>query len=99
MEFNSGFKGLIPDFKDSSTNLSSRRSGFDLSTVRVRVVVYEVAMVQVYLRTLLYPPSIVPLTLYTLLNRNKSLIRRTSGRRMEPFKTSVFFFRVPGSTG
>jgi hypothetical protein len=47
---------------------------------------------------LYFPRSIVPQTLYTLLNRNKSLIRRTSGRRLDRKYLHMFIVQASNNS-
>jgi len=71
-----------------SHRLSSWRPGFDPGPVRVRFMIYKVALGQVFLRVLRFSPVIIP-PVFRTHHLNVILIRRTIGRSLGTFKQTV----------
>jgi hypothetical protein len=79
--------------------LSPRKPGFDPRSVHVRFVMDKVALGQVFLPVLRFPPvSVIPSVFHIHFHLHVALTRRTNGRSLGTFQKAVLF-RKSGSIG
>jgi hypothetical protein len=82
-----GISVAVPWLRPLVAGISPRKTGFDVRSVHVRIIVDKVALGQVFLRVLpFYPVSIIPPMLHIHLHLHVALTRRAKGRRLGSFQ-------------